>query len=258
MIKDLLLYFALLLWFVVPSQAQPTIFMFADDVTAKKGEIIDVDIKVENFTDVIAWQFTFEWDSLILEFVDVLDFNLAGLNGEDFGPTDIVGYFISIWIEDSFSPTTLSDDETVFKVRFKVIGEPGQESPLWFSGSQVPNIASVNGIEQEIESEPAMFLVDEMTNATTIVPANFDLSISPNPFTDNTQIDFNLDKRYEDLTVSIYNTVGKLIYQQVEDRGAGNHTINIGANTFSTSGMYFVQLVSEGLHTTHKLILENH
>ena len=258
MIKDLLLYFALLLWFVVPSQAQPTIFMFADDVSAKKDEIVDVNIKVENFNDVIAWQFTFEWDSLVLEFVDVVDFNLVDLTQYNFGPAQIKNFIVSTWFESLLTPISIGDGETVFKIRFRVIGDPGQESPLWFSGSQLPNVASVNGIEQEIESEPAMFIVDEMTNATTIVPANFDLSISPNPFIDNTQIDFNLDKRYEDLTVSIYNTTGKLIYQQVEDRGAGSHTIDIGANTFSTSGMYFVQLVSEGLYTTHKLILENH
>jgi len=46
MVKELLLYFALLLWFVVPSQAQLTIF--ADDITGKQGDTIDVNINVEN------------------------------------------------------------------------------------------------------------------------------------------------------------------------------------------------------------------
>ncbi len=258
MIKDLLLYFALLLWFVVPSQAQPTIFMFAEDVTAQKGEIVDVDIKVENFNDLIAWQFTFEWDSEVLEFVNIVDFNLSSLDNMDFGPTEKIGYMVSVWIEDSFSPTTIADGETVFKVKFRVVGEPGEQSSLWFSGSELPNVASVNGIESAIDSRPGTFIVLEDPNATTIIPDNFDLTISPNPFIENAQINFNLDKGYEDLTVSIYNTEGKLMYQQVEDRGAGNHIINIEATALPASGMYFVQLVSEGLHATHKLILENH
>ncbi len=258
MIKDLLLYFALLLWFVVPSQAQPTIFMFADDVTAKKGELVDVNINVENFNDVIAWQFTFEWDSLVLEFVDIVDFNLVDLTEYNFGPAQIRNFIVSTWFESLLTPITLDDGETVFRIRFRVIGEPGQESALWFSGSELPNVASVNGIEQEIESEPGMFQVDEMTNATTIVPDNFDLNISPNPFLDNTQISFKLDKRYEDLTVSIFSVEGKMIYQQAHDLGAGKHAIEIDASSFSASGMYFVQLVSAGLYTTHKLILENH
>ena len=66
MIKDLLLYFALLLWFVVPLQAQPTIF--AEDVEGKPGDEIEVLVKAENFVDVVAMQFTFEWDADVLEF----------------------------------------------------------------------------------------------------------------------------------------------------------------------------------------------
>lgn len=258
MIKDLLLYFALLLWFVVPSQAQPTIFMFAEDTTAKQGETIDIPIKVEDFEEVIAWQFTFEWDSLVLEFVDIVDFNLTNLSEYNFGPSDIRGYIVSTWFESSLIPTTLPDGETVFKIRFNVIGDPTEESNLWFSGSELPNIASVDGQEVEIISEPGMFVVEEVPNATISVPDNFNFSITPNPFTNNTQINFNLDKRYDDLSVSIYTTEGKLIYQHIEDRGAGNHIIDINANELPNSGMYFLQLVSEGLHTTHKLILQNH
>ena len=259
MIKDLLLYFALLLWFVVPSQAQPTIFMFAEDVTAFKGDTVDVNIKVKNFTDVVAWQFTFEWDSLVLDFVDIVDFNLVDLSrDQNFGPLDIQGYIVSTWFEGMLTPTTVPDDQTVFKIRFKVIGDPTEKSTLLFSGSQLPNVASVNGQEEVINSEPGMFLVDGVPNSTTLVPDNFALNISPNPFSDNAAISFTLDKRYEDLAVSIYNTEGKLMYQQIEDKGAGSHTINIDAKELSNTGMYFIQLAGEGLHTTHKLILQNY
>ncbi len=255
MIKELLLYFALLLWFVVPSQAQLTIF--AEDITGQQGDIIDVSINVEDFTDVVAMQFTFEWDSLVLDFVDVVDINLVDLTPGNFGPSIKRGYVVSTWFETYLTPTSVPDG-TLFKFRFRVIGDPTEKSELVFSGSELPNFASINGMQVEMESREATFMVQQVLNTTISVPNGFDLSISPNPFQDIAKIDFTLDKNYEDFTVSIYSLDGKLLHQQIEDRAAGSHTIQIDTERLPNSGIYFVQMLSEGLFTSHKLILENY
>ena len=112
-----------------------------------------------------------------------------------------------------------------------------------------------------MESREATFVVEEgeeLPNSTFSVPSGFDLTISPNPFQDNTQIKFSLDKNYDDFDVSIYSLDGKLHYQQVENRGAGDHVIEISADRLPNAGIYFVQIVSEGLFTSHKLILANY
>ncbi len=256
MIKELLLYFALLLWFVVPSQAQLTIF--ADDITGKQGDTIDVNINVENFNEVVAMQFTFEWDSLVLEFVDIVDINLVDLTPGNFGPTIKRGFVVSTWFETYLSPITVPDGG-IFKIRFKVIGEALETSILDFSGNELPNLASIDGMQVPMESKVATFEVEEVVpNATISVPSGFDLSIHPNPFQDNTQIKFSLDKSYDDFDVSIYSLDGKLHYQQTANRGAGNHIIEVSADRLPNAGIYFVQMVSEGLFTSHKLILANY
>ncbi len=256
MIKDLLLYFALLLWFVVPLQAQPTIF--AEDLEAKPGDRVEVSIKVENFTDVLAWQFTFEWDSLVLEFVEFGEMNLADLSVDDFGPKNMTSFIISAWLENGLNTATVPDDHVVFSMFFDVIGEPTETSMLSFTGSVQPNVIFIGGLQTDLLTKEGTFTVMESTNAAQDVPEGLDLSVNPNPFFNTTQIKFNLEESYSDFNLSIYSLDGREVFQQTYDFSAGEQTINIEANMLPTTGMYLLNMTSENLHTTHKLLFENY
>ncbi len=256
MIKDLLLYFALLLWFVVPLQAQPTIF--AEDITANEDEIVEVEIKVEGFKDIVAWQFTFEWDSQVLEFIDFDQFNLVDLSEDNFGPTDKTDYIISTWFENLLTPVSVADGEVIFSIKFKVIGEAPDSSKLWFSGRELENIVSENGTSKDFETRMGVCSVITPTNAVQTILPNFDLSISPNPFRGATQVKFNLENNQDDFNVSIHTLDGKQIYNQEYDLPAGEHIIDITSDMIPTSGMYLLHFTGEGLYTTQKLIFENY
>ena len=256
MIKDLLLYFALLLWFVVPSQAQPTIF--AEDLNGAQGDIVEVSIKVEDFIDVVAWQFTFEWDSLILEYIGLDKFNLINLSADNFGPKLPTNYLVSTWFENQLTPVTVPSGDRVFSIYFKVIGEPSSKSKLWFSGSELSNIASVGGEQKDFLTKMAEFMTLDAPNATTMVPANFDLTIQPNPFNTSTQIKFFLESTQKDVASTIYSMDGKLLYSAVNDFAAGENFIEIDADQLGANGMYILHLSGQQIYTTHKLILENH
>lgn len=258
MIKDLLLYFALLLWFVVPLQAQPTIF--AEDLEGKPGDEVEVLFRVDNFVDVVAWQFTFEWDSDVLQYVDFGQFNLVELDRRNFGPDSLSvdNFILSTWFEGTLAPISFPEDEVVFSIRFNVIGEATDSTRLWFSGNELANIVNVNGTSMEFQSKEAMFRVMETTSSTQAVPDNFNLTVSPNPFSENAQVSFNLEESYKDLNIAIYTLDGKQVYQETNDFPAGQQSINIDAEVLPTNGIYLLNLTSNNLHTTHKLIFENY
>jgi hypothetical protein len=256
MIKDLLLYFALLLWFVVPLQAQPTIF--AEDVEGKLGDEIEVLIKTEDFVDVVALQFTFEWDPNVLEFVDFAQFNLIEMDSDNFGPADKTNFIISTWFENLLTPTSFPDGEVLFSMRFNVIGETPDSSMLYFTGSELANVVSINGESAEFNTREAMFRVMQMTNTVASVPDNFDLSISPNPFQSTTQIKFNLEEYHSDFQIAIYALDGREIYKQRQSLSAGEQVLQVDQSMLPSTGMYLVHLTSENLHTTHKLFFENY
>ena len=141
---------------------------------------------------------------------------------------------------------------------FNVIGDPTDTSMLAFTGSELPNIVAVNGVSSDLLSREGVFTVMETTNSTQTVPEGFDLSISPNPFQENTQIKFNLEESYTDFKVSIYSLDGREVFQQTYDFSAGEQTLNVDANVLPTTGMYLLNMTSENLHTTHKLLFENY
>ena len=256
MIKDLLLYFTLLLWFVVPLQAQPTIF--AEDLEGKPGDEIEVLIKAEDFVDVVAMQFTFEWDSLVLEFIDFPQINLVDMDSDNFGPANKVNFIISTWFENLLTPITFPDNEVMFSMRFKVIGAAQDSSKLWFSGNQLDNVVSINGQSAEFNTREGMFRMMQMTNASPTVPDSFDLSVNPNPFQESTQIKFNLEERHTDFQMAIYSLDGREVYKQRQSFSAGEQVIFVDQNMLPSTGMYLLHLTSENIHTTHKIIFENY
>jgi hypothetical protein len=82
---------------------------------------------------------------------------------------------------------------------------------------------------------------------------------SPNPFSDNTQISFNLSKDSE-VTLNIYNTKGQLVKNLAKGRSkAGKNTICWDAkdnnNNSVATGMYFYQLKIGNMTTTKKLLV---
>ena len=112
------------------------------------------------------------------------------------------------------------------------------------------NQASINGKYLDIQS---MGLYIELLNLLTLgieinFPINLKANIFPNPFTDQTNVVFELPDA-QIINVSLYDNTGKLITvidsgQKI--KGTYNYTIN-GSNL--TAGIYFVVLQT----TTGKL-----
>lgn len=78
------------------------------------------------------------------------------------------------------------------------------------------------------------------------------ITVFPNPVADNLNISINLPKS-DQITVNIFNTVGKVIYTEKANYEGGQKVLTI--NTASlTQGLYFVQLNYNGQKLTHKFI----
>jgi len=76
-----------------------------------------------------------------------------------------------------------------------------------------------------------------------------DLTISPNPALDIIQI--QSDNFSAETNVEVYNIQGQVVFSEVKNSATGNFTINV--SDFA-SGMYFVQIQSEGKTVAKKLI----
>ena len=141
-----------LLWAGSAWAQQPT-FTIADQ-EAGPGQIIDVNISVDDFTDLIAVQFSVNWNPSILAFRTLKNFNsgVPGLNPSVFNTTPEyvnAGQIGLAWIESGVNPITIPDGSVFFTIEFEVIGSPCDNSPVAITGVPV-EIVVANGDEEEV------------------------------------------------------------------------------------------------------------
>ena len=88
-----------------------------------------------------------------------------------------------------------------------------------------------------------------------IIPQNFGINqIYPNPFNPITIIDYVLAQNV-DVQISIYNINGRLITTLINEfQIAGYHNITWDASSYS-SGIYFLNMFSEAITETKKMVL---
>ncbi len=108
----------------------PTIV--ASSASANPGDTVCIDFAVQDFEDIIRMQYTINWEPTILQFLSVEDLNLSSLSDLNFLKTQVstLGVLGVEW--ESATGVNAPDGTTIFRVCFKVIGDPGECSHISF------------------------------------------------------------------------------------------------------------------------------
>ena len=240
--KTVLLYFALLFWFVVPVKAQLTFSL--PQLAVDSGTQIEVDLEVADFSNVGSLQFTFSWDSSILEFVEINDIDLP-----NFDPNSNLnimqvdrGYLIiGGWI--NLNGYNLNDGDALFTVVFDVIGNPGDSTGIALTDDPVMTIVG-NPDNEFIDFERPPGYVTVNGTSSTSSPADFGWELtapSPNPFNENSQIEFYTPQSTE-VEWTIFDVAGKLILIENKKYAPGYHSYYLEQHSLPTTGTYFIQM----------------
>ncbi len=138
--------------FQMDMTACPAVTTTAGDATGNNGDVVCVEIIVEDFTDILTMQYTITWDPTVMIFDDIQNFNLNGLEPFVFGtpafPNVDEGELTLSWSDPDliFDGETVPSPTTIFEVCFELIGQPGDSSPVNFSNSPTTiDIADING-----------------------------------------------------------------------------------------------------------------
>ncbi len=84
------------------------------------------------------------------------------------------------------------------------------------------------------------------------------VTVRPNPFTTETEIDFGLERKTK-LTIQIVDNTGRIVNEIAKGKefSKGNHTLNINAQRYNlSSGMYYLVFYGDEKSKFTKLILE--
>ncbi|MBK6932182.1 MAG: hypothetical protein IPH12_15485 [Saprospirales bacterium] len=229
--------------------AQPVGFSLPVLNNVSAGTVITMPVSVSNFDSIVGTQFVIQWDTQVLSFLTVLNYNLANMSAEDFGLGDAhSGTLRFAWEAPSVSSgLSVPDGTAIFLLKFSVVGQINQGSSLVFTESP-PTVFEVVQVGQ-----PPLGMSGCML-ANGYVAVGFTLStdwlegqntlpvaISPNPFSVFTTAVFDLDSA-ADVQMILTDAAGHPVWTKRKAFSAGQHGMEIASDQLKENGIYYLIL----------------
>jgi len=142
-----LLYVLLLVSTSLSGQATDSLRFRIDQERGAPGDTVRVCFAADGFRDIISMQFTLRWDTSVLSYVSLEPGELPGLSAASVAePLAISGAMPLVWFDGQGDGVNLADGTQLFCLIFRVVGDPGDQSPVGITGDPVPvQIGRLNG-----------------------------------------------------------------------------------------------------------------
>lgn len=119
------------------SSTSKKVIISGEDMTVKSGEEFCLDVQVTNFIDVVSMQYSTNFDSKMLEYVEVKNPSLKDLSmkpGVNFARTPNEENTLRFtWFVQDLQGISLYDGSTIYQVCFKAIGKSGTQTEVDFA-----------------------------------------------------------------------------------------------------------------------------
>ncbi len=183
------------------------------DTTTQQGQEVCLPITVANFTDILGIEVVFDFDPTKLQYSEVKNFNLTGLNASAFGEPGVGAnpnnQLKLSWFDQQVAGVTLSDDTPIFELCFTALGNNTTDQ-INMSQAEIINsnedVIPFNGVSGTVTigdsqtgggNDPVEIT---MSNATVEPSDNFCLGVTVNDFTDLSGLEFTIDYDPQQLT----------------------------------------------------------
>ena len=222
-----------------------------EDRQVMAGETFTVDITAENFSQMIGYQFTTQFDATQLDFVEVIPGPLANLTTNNFNIAEV---------EDGLLPTAwfyheaqdLADTAILFSITFTANETVSLKDVISIGSDPTPMVAyNVDLEEMEIVLEFEGDVVGVSTKQKEIAT----MIISPNPVQELATINYSLEKAGE-VQLVITDVSGKIITTLINTRqSAGKYSLSFSPGDNIAPGIYFSRLLVNDEIIVKKLVL---
>ena len=242
---------------IIAQNSLDSVYVYVPTSTSgTEGQSISIPVKIRKFKNLISAQLSIKWDSTVVQYVGVDNFGLSTMTlAAHFGIVGSRPSRINLsWVENNIIPQTIADDNTLFNIKFKLIGKKGQSTSLLFNDDY---FEFLNGHSKEAKVGYANGAIN-ITKSIAVGDNPFKSGIatiaSPNPFSDETAIKLELTEN-QDITLRIFDLTGKNIYNETSMYEVGTQFIRINKNNIQMPGTYFYHLeTSNGERISGKLI----
>jgi Secretion system C-terminal sorting domain/Cohesin domain len=204
---------------------------------ANSGDLVSAEIKLKSRDTISLMSFLLEWDPAVLTFQKVDNFNLTPSAYDIFGLVNVASGSLKFnWLGNDDFP--IKDSVMIFKVNFKVDGNKGTNSPLRLIR---PKVYNPKGDTIALVYQNGAVMVNSGTSAVGNVSdtegyAQLHQS-QPNPANNIVLFPFSI-KEADEVTLTIYDMVGKLIFTEKKRVGAGDQNFELNTEGVLAKGMF--------------------
>ncbi|NND07504.1 MAG: T9SS type B sorting domain-containing protein [Saprospiraceae bacterium] len=123
--------------------------LLGSDEIGSLDETVCVDITAQGFSNIAGMQFSLSWDPAFLQFSEVTNFNLDGLNEGTFNTDDVANGKIGLqWNDPDVAGITLGNNTRIFSICFKILGSEGNSTVAF--ASEPVSIEFVDGDDNRV------------------------------------------------------------------------------------------------------------
>lgn len=215
---------------LVAGWAQDVTFRIDGQLVSSGGTEVVVPVRVDNFSDVLSIQGTVTFDPAVLSFVQLENLALSGLVPTDFGTSRTgEGFITFVWFEPNLAAQTLADNDSIFSIRFSVVGETNDQTTVAITSDVTPiEVANGNFEVVNSTSTAGTFVVDEVLSTANVTTNQQTLVYFP------TLVENEIHFQHPVGNVEIMSLEGRILLQQ-ETVGTILNVANL------TSGSYILK-----------------
>tara|TARA_Y100000385_G_scaffold282812_1_gene337861 strand:- start:3245 stop:7048 length:3804 start_codon:yes stop_codon:yes gene_type:complete len=143
------IYIVALLFSITTASFSQLVVNFSDAVVSTTSSIVDIDVSVENWNQLVSTQFSINWDPNVFEFrsienvtTDLSEFTSEGNIGTPTSAQAVnEGQFTVSWSLTSTLPASVDDGTVLFTLRLQAVGINCDETSLFVS--DIPRITEI-------------------------------------------------------------------------------------------------------------------
>ncbi|MBX2871329.1 MAG: choice-of-anchor L domain-containing protein [Saprospiraceae bacterium] len=215
------------------------------------NDTLQLDFSVENFEELVGFQVELKYDTIALEYQDIVLGEVPGLSVEHFGLSKVEeGIIRIVWLDIVGNAHSLEDGTLAFGLRFHT--KMSIEDRMNHIAIDSRELSAVSFNAELIEG-PVALKIDLITDLTGIEALSFALLQNrPNPFSNKTWIPFELPKSAK-ASLRIFNQLGQVIWEKTAQYPAGRSREEI---VLPAPGLYYYSLDTPWGRATRKMLFE--
>ncbi len=222
------------------------VFQVADQ-KLKAGKAYKIDFTAQDFNNIFGYQFTLDFDPKMISFGSANSVETATLFGTSLADEGVLTCSFA-------SPNLVSLDNGTLVFSLNITAN---------KDGKLSDILKINN-DRYTKPEAYNSNLDQLgiglqfTDSQVITTKTDEYKLyqnSPNPFSNYTEIEFELPEALK-ATITFYDTAGRIIYQIDKEYAKGKHKEFIEKSAFKSnlSGVFYYQLATENFRDIKKMV----